>query len=68
MSVTSLRQELKARNINSKGLKSQLAARLGKTLKSEAEKVDDSNNKESEPESETVEEKKTEVIINLSLQ
>ena len=36
--VNSLRIELRARNISSKGLKSQLVARLTKALKSEAEK------------------------------
>ena len=38
MNVNSLRIELRARNISSKGLKSQLVARLTKALKSEAEK------------------------------
>ncbi|EEZ98940.2 cell division cycle and apoptosis regulator protein 1 [Tribolium castaneum] len=41
MVVSALRNELKARNINSKGLKSQLVARLAKALKVEAEKAED---------------------------
>lgn len=40
MNVNELRNELKARNIISKGLKSQLVARLQKALKSETEKTD----------------------------
>lgn len=43
MIVSTLRVELKARSINSKGLKSQLVARLAKALKMEAEKADDPN-------------------------
>lgn len=39
--VSALRTELKARNINAKGLKSQLVARLAKALKAEAEKTED---------------------------
>ncbi|XP_076250699.1 cell division cycle and apoptosis regulator protein 1-like [Rhynchophorus ferrugineus] len=38
MSVADLRNELRARNMSVKGLKSQLVARLGKALKTEAEK------------------------------
>lgn len=38
MSIQALRNELKARNTNSKGLKSQLIARLTKILKTESEK------------------------------
>lgn len=68
MVISSLRHELKARNISSKGLKSQLVARLTKTLKTESEK--DSNatkekeqeSSSGEPESE-VEEKKPEVVL-----
>ncbi|RZC40237.1 cell division cycle and apoptosis regulator protein 1-like, partial [Asbolus verrucosus] len=41
MLVSALRNELKARNVNSKGLKSQLVARLAKALKAEAEKAED---------------------------
>jgi hypothetical protein len=41
MVVSALRNELKARNVNSKGLKSQLVARLAKALKVEAEKAED---------------------------
>lgn len=41
LAVSALRAELKARNINSKGLKSQLVARLGKALKNEAEKTEE---------------------------
>lgn len=43
MNAKDLRNELEERNINSKGLKSQLVARLSKALKSEAEKNDDGN-------------------------
>lgn len=61
MVVSSLRNELKARNVNYKGLKSQLVARLVKALKAEAESSDDVvKDAESEPEKE-VEEKKPEV-------
>ncbi|GLV41286.1 hypothetical protein CBL_04810 [Carabus blaptoides fortunei] len=52
MSVTDLRNELKARSSNSKGLKSQLVARLTKTLKAEAEKTEGDNSAE---QSDTVE-------------
>lgn len=37
MNLSDLRKELSARNLNLKGIKSQLAARLGKYLKTEAE-------------------------------
>lgn len=46
MSVADLRNELKARSSNSKGLKSQLVARLTKTLKAEAEKTEGDNSAE----------------------
>lgn len=49
MVINSLRLELKARNISSKGLKSQLVARLTKTLKAESEKESDTT-KEKEQE------------------
>lgn len=65
--VGALRNELKARNVNSKGLKSQLVARLTKALKSEADKTDDES-KEKDKELQTdveidtsVEDKKLEV-------
>ncbi|KAF2900664.1 hypothetical protein ILUMI_05521 [Ignelater luminosus] len=61
MNVSALRTELKARNINSKGLKSQLVARLTKALKMEAEKTEDSSKDgQPEPEPEVIEEKKAE--------
>ncbi|KAL1492187.1 hypothetical protein ABEB36_012671 [Hypothenemus hampei] len=41
MTVVQLRSELKARNLDSKGLKAQLVARLTKILKSEAEKEEE---------------------------
>ena len=41
MSVADLRKELRARGVNSKGLKSQLVAKLTKALKIEAEKTPD---------------------------
>lgn len=62
MVVGALRNELKARNISCKGLKSQLIARLTKALKAETEKNDDSNKDKEESESENVQdEKKSEV-------
>ncbi|KAK9721231.1 LAIKA domain [Popillia japonica] len=60
MPVMDLRNELKARGINSKGLKSQLIAKLSKALKAEAEKSDDSKDAAVEIEADNVEEKKTE--------
>lgn len=65
MVVSGLRVELKARGINSKGLKSQLVARLAKAVKAEAEKTDDPNS-ESMPDFEidtSAEDKKTEVFV-----
>lgn len=41
MTVVELRTELKARNLDSKGLKSQLVAKLTKALKAEEEKEDE---------------------------
>lgn len=73
MAVSALRNELKARHISWKGLKSQLVARLNKTLKTEMEKVDDAaaaisssssvkdNQHESESDTNQESEKKTEV-------
>lgn len=65
MVVSALRAQLKARNVNHKGLKSQLVARLSKILKAEAEKTEDAdkNNSQSEVETDTQEEKKSEVFI-----
>ncbi|XP_056647234.1 cell division cycle and apoptosis regulator protein 1-like [Diorhabda sublineata] len=53
MVVNDLRNELKARNINSKGLKSQLVAKLTKALKAEAEKNEDNDKEVKEKEVET---------------
>lgn len=62
MSVSQLRNELKARNINSKGLKSQLVARLSKALKNESDKVEDENKEViADVESDSTDEKKAEV-------
>lgn len=52
MVVNDLRNELKARNINDKGLKSQLVAKLTKALKAEAEKGDDKDKETKEKEDE----------------
>lgn len=61
MTVSQLRNELKARNINSKGLKSQLVARLSKSLKNEADKVEDESKEViADVESDSTEEKKVE--------
>ena len=46
--VTDLRRELEARSMSAKGLKSQLIARLTKTLKSEQEKEEAGETKEEE--------------------
>lgn len=68
MTVNLLRVELKARNTNSKGIKSQLVARLAKALKSEAEKAEDSfKDNPSDSETEVAEDKKTDVIILIYL-
>lgn len=62
MTVETLRTELKARNLNNRGLKSQLAARLAKALKIEAEKTDsECRDKDSQAETETDTEEKKEV-------
>lgn len=58
MNVQSLRTELKARNINSKGLKSQLVARLSKALKTESEKPDEDTQESDLNESKVEEESK----------
>lgn len=71
MSVGALRVELKARNINSKGLKSQLVAKLVKALKAEADKTDEETKEESqsEMEVESLDDKKTDVSqVNLPLE
>lgn len=63
MSVNQLRNELKARSVNSKGLKSQLVARLSKALKNEAEKIEDENKEGPvDVESDSTDEKKVEVL------
>ncbi|XP_011305660.1 cell division cycle and apoptosis regulator protein 1 isoform X2 [Fopius arisanus] len=67
MNVNDLRQELAARNLSSKGLKSQLSARLSKAIKSEQAKEegrqDEAEDNEEEvtppPKEETKEEKKS---------
>lgn len=56
MKVTELRQELDARGINSKGLKSQLAVRLQKAVKDEQEK-EENPVEETKEEPETTDEK-----------
>ncbi|XP_023018304.1 cell division cycle and apoptosis regulator protein 1 [Leptinotarsa decemlineata] len=65
MVVNELRAELRARNISDKGLKSQLVARLTKTLKVEAEKTEENSKETKEDEGEggggVQEEKKAEV-------
>lgn len=68
MNVNDLRNELKARSINSKGLKSQLVARLTKTLKAEAEKTEDdsvdiSEQSDMKMETDEKEEKRKEVCL-----
>lgn len=66
MTVSALRTELKARSVNCKGLKSQLAARLTKLLKAEAEKTDEESKEVlNESETEVQEEKKSEVNFSL---
>lgn len=62
--VNELRQELVARNLNSKGLKSQLVARLSKIIKSEQAKEEgrqddvDENEKEGTPPKEEAKDEK----------
>lgn len=64
MNVSALRCELKARNVNYKGLKSQLVARLAKLLKAEAEKNEDAfKDGQCDPEVEMQEDKKLEVCF-----
>ena len=46
--VNELRQELEARTLNPKGLKSQLIARLTKAIKTEAEKAEEEEGKKAE--------------------
>ena len=78
--VNELRHELECRNLNSKGLKSQLIARLTKTLKAEAENEESVAEAEkeaqeeaaavaaeAEEEAEEDEEKTKEVIYNCNL-
>jgi hypothetical protein len=48
LQVTTMRQELEARGLNSKGLKSQLIARLTKALRSEQEKEEEEAEKKEE--------------------
>lgn len=55
MKVGDLRNELEARGLLTKGLKSQLVARLSKALRSEAEAADGSNGEESNDKAETAE-------------
>lgn len=52
MKVGDLRQELEARGLSTKGLKSQLVARLGKALKAEAEMAEGNEEEEVEEEAE----------------
>lgn len=62
MKVNDLRKELEARTLSSKGLKSQLIARLTKSLKTEQEKEEqEAENKEEEEEKPAEVEEKTEV-------
>ncbi|XP_077543341.1 cell division cycle and apoptosis regulator protein 1-like isoform X1 [Haemaphysalis longicornis] len=56
MKVGDLRQELEARGLSTKGLKSQLVARLGKALKAEAEMAEGNEEEEEEVEEEAEEE------------
>lgn len=66
MAVSALRTELKARGVSYKGLKSQLAARLAKLLKAEAEKNEDAfKDSQSEPEADVQEDKKSEVRLKV---
>lgn len=69
MAVSALRCELKARNVNYKGLKSQLVARLTKILKAEAAEKNEDGNKEGQTdvEVEMQEEKKSEVSLVLHI-
>lgn len=60
MKVNDLRKELESRNQSSKGLKSQLIARLTKQLKTEAEREEQKESEKSEREDEEEEEKRSE--------
>lgn len=74
--VNDLREELDARNLSVKGLKSQLVARLSKALKAEEEEetkqkaaaTEEVQNKESPEKKEQEEKKKKEVNTFSSLQ
>ncbi|XP_067858754.1 cell division cycle and apoptosis regulator protein 1 isoform X1 [Heptranchias perlo] len=59
MKVNDLRKELESRNQSSKGLKSQLIARLTKQLKTEAEKEEQKESEKSEREDDEEEDKKS---------
>lgn len=59
-----MRNELKARNVSYKGLKSQLVARLGKILKTEAEEGSVKEGQGEAEAAEVQEEKKTEVRVS----
>ncbi|XP_066303450.1 cell division cycle and apoptosis regulator protein 1-like isoform X2 [Branchiostoma lanceolatum] len=61
MKVNELRAELEARGLNSKGLKSQLIARLTKALKQEVEKEEEEKEAKDEAKEEEEEEKEEEV-------
>ncbi|XP_078579525.1 cell division cycle and apoptosis regulator protein 1-like isoform X2 [Branchiostoma floridae x Branchiostoma japonicum] len=61
MKVNELRAELEARGLNSKGLKSQLIARLTKALKMEVEKEEEEKEAKDEAKEEEEEEKEEEV-------
>ncbi|XP_038629415.1 cell division cycle and apoptosis regulator protein 1 isoform X1 [Scyliorhinus canicula] len=60
MKVNDLRKELESRNQSSKGLKSQLIARLTKQLKTEAEKEEQKESEKSEREDDEEEDKRSE--------